>query len=102
MEMLLWEIPGVEYLYSTASPGADMTIVRFKVGIDPERPWSGSTRSFRQPRPHAAWVMPPLIKSRTIDDVPVLALTFHSSRYDHATLRQLAVQVEDTIKTFRR
>jgi len=26
----------VEYLYSTASPGADMTIVRFKVGIDPE------------------------------------------------------------------
>jgi multidrug efflux pump subunit AcrB len=42
--------------------------------------------------------MPPLIKSRTIDDVPILALTFHSSRYDHATLRQLAVQVEDTIK----
>ena len=32
MEKLLWEIPGVEYLYSTASPGGDMTIVS-KAGI---------------------------------------------------------------------
>ncbi|MDE3084297.1 MAG: efflux RND transporter permease subunit, partial [Verrucomicrobiota bacterium] len=31
MEKLLWEIPGVEYLYSTASPDGDLTIVRFKV-----------------------------------------------------------------------
>ena len=36
MEKLLWEIPGVEYLYSTARPGANMTIVRFKVGTDLE------------------------------------------------------------------
>ena len=36
MEKLLWEIPGVEYLYSTASPGGDMTIVRFMVGTDLE------------------------------------------------------------------
>src|ERR1035437_9608207 len=36
MEKLLWEISGVEYLYSTATPGADMTIVRFKVGTDLE------------------------------------------------------------------
>ena len=28
MEKFLWEIPGVEYLYSTASPGAAITIVR--------------------------------------------------------------------------
>ena len=36
MEKLLWEIPGVEYLYSTASPGGDLTIARFKVGTDLE------------------------------------------------------------------
>jgi multidrug efflux pump subunit AcrB len=37
MEKLLWEIPGVEYIYSTSSPGADLTIVRFKVGEDLEK-----------------------------------------------------------------
>ena len=99
MEMLLWEIPGVEYLYSTASPGADMTIVRFKVGIDPEVALVRLNQKLQANLDRMPLgVVPPLIKSRTIDDVPILALTFHSSRYDHAKLRQLAVQVEDAIK----
>jgi hypothetical protein len=29
-----------------------------------------------------------LIKPKSIDDVPILALTFHSARYDHLTLRR--------------
>src|SRR5712691_3289372 len=29
MEKLLWEIPGVEYVYSTSSPGESLVIVRF-------------------------------------------------------------------------
>ena len=37
MEKLLWEIPGVEYVYSTSSPGASMAIVRFNVGQDEEK-----------------------------------------------------------------
>ena len=37
MEKLLWEIPGVEYVYSTTSPGQSMAIVRFKVGEDEEK-----------------------------------------------------------------
>ena len=32
MEKLIWEIPGVEYVYSTTQPGLSMAIVRFKVG----------------------------------------------------------------------
>src|SRR5213075_543879 len=36
MEKLLWEIPGVEYIYSTSREGECLTIVRFKVGLDPE------------------------------------------------------------------
>src|SRR5512145_762505 len=31
MEQLLWEVPGVEYVYSTSSPGQSMVAVRFKV-----------------------------------------------------------------------
>ena len=37
MEKLLWEIPGVEYIYSTSSPGMSMVIVRFFVGQDEEQ-----------------------------------------------------------------
>src|ERR1041385_3332800 len=37
MEKLLWEIPGVEYIYSTSRPGESFVIVRFKVGENPER-----------------------------------------------------------------
>ena len=32
MEKLLWEIPGVEYIYSTSMPGMAMAVVRFLVG----------------------------------------------------------------------
>ncbi len=37
MEELLWEIPGVEYIYSTSSPGHSLAIVRFYVGEDEEK-----------------------------------------------------------------
>ena len=37
MEKLLWEIPGVEYIYSTSRPGESLVIVRFKVGEDADR-----------------------------------------------------------------
>ena len=36
MEKLLWEIPGVEYIYSTSRDSESLVIVRFKVGSNPE------------------------------------------------------------------
>ncbi len=41
---------------------------------------------------------PPLVKPRSIDDVPILALTLHSKRYNDFSLRQMAAQVHDAIK----
>ena len=99
MEKLLWEIPGVEYLYSTASPGGDMTVVRFKVGTDLEAALVRLNQKLQSNFDRIPLgVSQPLIKARTIDDVPILALTFHSRRYDHAMLRRLAVQVDDAVK----
>jgi multidrug efflux pump subunit AcrB len=40
----------------------------------------------------------PLIKPRSIDDVPILALTLSSARYDHYGLRRIAAQLHDAIK----
>ena len=99
MEKLLWEIQGVEYLYSTSREGESLVIVRFKVGEDVERSLvklNQKLQSNFDRIPHG--VSQPLIKPRSIDDVPILALTFHSARYDHLTLRRLAAQVDDVIK----
>ena len=99
MEKLLWEVPGVEYLYSQSREGEASTIVRFKVGSDPDASLVKITEKLRSNFdrvPHG--VAFPLIKSKSIDDVPILALTFHSARYDHLTLRRLAAQVDDSVK----
>ena len=99
MEKLLWEIPGVEYLYSTSRPGESLVIVRFQVGEDMERSLVKLNQKLQanfDRIPHG--VATPLIKAKSIDDVPILALTFHSARYDHLTLRRLVAQVDDAVK----
>ena len=99
MEKLLWEIPGVEYIYSTSSEGQSLVIVRFKVGEEMERSLvklNQKLQSNFDKIPHG--VSQPLIKARTIDDVPILCLTFHSAHYDHLTLRRLVAQVDDAVK----
>ncbi|MGE5645038.1 MAG: efflux RND transporter permease subunit [Acidobacteriota bacterium] len=99
MEKLLWEIPGVEYIYSTSSPGGALAIVRFKVGEDEEK----SIVKLNQKMFANFDLIPPgatqpLIKPRSIDDVPILALTFSSDRYGPFELRRIAAQVNDAVK----
>lgn len=100
LEKLLWEIPDVEYLYSTSNPGQAMVIVRFVVGTDLE---TAVVRLNQKLQTNFDRIPPdvsqPLVKPRTIDDVPILALTFHSSKYDHLALRRVAAQVDDAIKS---
>ena len=99
MEKLLWEIPGVEYIYSTSSPGMSLAIVRFYVGQDEEK----SIVRLNQ-KLHAnldlipPGATPPLVKPRSIDDVPILALTLSSKRYGDFELRSIAAQLNDAIK----
>jgi len=99
MEKLLWEIPGVEYIYSTSSPGMSTAIVRFLVGQDEER---AIVRLNQKLGANLDLIPPgasqPLVKPRSIDDVPILALTFWSKRYGDFELRRIAAQVDDTIK----
>jgi len=92
MEKLLWEIPGVEYVYSTSSAGMSMVIVRFKVGEDEERAVVRVNEKLH------ANNLAALVKSRSIDDVPVLALTLSSRRYDSFALRRVAAQLQTEIK----
>src|ERR1039457_6462127 len=99
MEKLLWEIPGVEYIYSTSSPGMSTAIVRFLVGQDEEK---SIVRLNQKLNANLDLIPPgaslPLVKPRSIDDVPILALTFWSKPYGDYELRRIAAQVDDTIK----
>src|ERR1022692_2050131 len=99
MEKLLWEIPGVEYIYSTSSPGISTAIVRFLDGQDEEKSIVGLNQNLTRNLD----LIPPggslqLVKPRSIDDVPILALTFWSKPYGDYELRRIAAQVDDTIK----
>ncbi len=99
MEKLLWEIPGVEYVYSTASPGQAMAIVRFFVGRDAEdsivKVCNKLQSNYDRIPPG---VSQPLVKLRSIDDVPILALTIWGEKYDSYSLRRMATRIENAIK----
>ena len=99
MERLLQEIPGVEYLYSTSQSGGSLVIVRFYVGTKEEdaivRTYNKLYSNFdRIPQ----GVSQPLIKARSIDDVPILAMTFWGKNYDAYSLRRIAAEVQERIK----
>jgi multidrug efflux pump subunit AcrB len=99
MEKLLWEVPGVEYVYSTSSPGMAMAVVRFYVGEDEERSIVRlQSKLMANMDRIPCCVTPPLIKPRYIDDVPILALTFWSDSADHYTLRRVAAETENLVK----
>lgn len=100
MEKLIWEVPGVEYVYSTSSSGMSLVVVRFLVGQDQEKAF---VRLREKLQSHFDAIPPgatqPIIKPHSIDDVPVLALTLHSNSVDSTTLRQIAARVEQNLKS---
>jgi len=99
MEKLLWEIPGVEYIYTTSSPGMSMAIVRFYVGQDQENAIVQLNQKLAANFdliPDGA--TPPLVKPRMIDDVPILALTLWSETLGDYDLRRVAAQATTYLK----
>ncbi len=100
IEKLMWEIPGVEYVYATTGDGWSFVTVRFRVGED-----QGSSVSAVQAKLNSAadrappGLLPPLVTPHSIDDVPILALTLHSASDGPDLLRQVAEHLEDEIRT---
>ena len=99
VEQLLWEVPGVEYLYSTSSAEQSMIVVRFLVGQDEER---ALVRLHQKLSANRAALPPgasePVVTAQSIDNVPVMALTLWGAGYDDIRLRSLAAQLQETLK----
>lgn len=97
-ERKLWEIPGVEYIYSTAETGFALFIVRFKVGTNPEEAMTKIyTKTFAHMDYLTFGVGQPLIKPRSIDDVPILTLTLSSKEKSEIELRKVAASLRQEI-----
>ena len=99
MARLLRDIPGVEYVYSISQPGLSMMVVRFYVGSNEEdaivKTYNKLYSNFdRIPQ----GVSQPIIKVRSIDDVPIMALTLWGKDYDSYKLRQIAGELENQLK----
>jgi multidrug efflux pump subunit AcrB len=101
MEQLLWEIKGVEYVYSIAKPGSNLTIVRFYVGENME---DSIVKVYNKLMSHydiiPSGVSQPLVKPRSIDDVPILTLALWSrdGRYSGYELRRIAAELSSELK----
>ncbi|MBF0586393.1 efflux RND transporter permease subunit [Prosthecochloris sp. N3] len=100
VEKYLTEIEGVKYVYSTSQEDFALVTVRYEVGDDTEESmvklWATIMKNMdRMPR----GMQPPLVKKVTIDDVPVLTLTFWSDSYGPYQLRKVASQVADELKS---
>ena len=99
MEKIISNVKGVEYVYSTSMKGQVMLIVQFKVGEDVERSlvklYSELMKNMdKMPQ----GVTLPLIKTRAIDDVPVLGITLWSEKYDDYRLKQIAQALTNEVK----
>lgn len=94
LEKLLWQIDGVEYVYSISRPDMAIVTVRFFVGEDRERSLVKLYNKINMntdlaPSIVKGWVVKPV----EIDDVPIIGLTLYSEKYDDHSLRRIGEEV---------
>lgn len=99
-ERKLWEIPGVEYIYSTAAPNRALFIVRFKVGTPFNKAMTlVYTKTFANTDLLPPGSGKPIIKPHSIDDVPILALTLWGKSLNGSVLRRAAAALRQEISS---
>ena len=90
LERLLYQIDGVEYVYSMSREGQAIITVRFFVGEDRERSLVKLFKKINEnvdavPSAVSGWVVKPV----EIDDVPIVTLTLSGENADDYTLRRV-------------
>lgn len=102
LEKILSNIKGVEHLHSMAMNGQAMVIVQFYVGEDSERSY---VKLYDELMKHEGMfpqgISKPMVKTRSIDDVPMLGLTLWSEKYNDFEIRQIAEEVTSEIEKIK-
>ncbi len=98
MEQKIWEIEGIEYVYAASYPSFSIVTARFFVGTDQEKALTRlANKMYGNADMWPQGITPPLIKVRSIDDVPMMALTLWSDKYDGYGLRQIAGELRNEL-----
>ncbi len=99
LERMMSELPGIKHIYSAAERGQGIVTVRFEVG----EPLGASIVKVHDKLQQNLDKVPPgvampLVKPKSIDDVPVVTVTLWSSQLDDGALRSLAFDVMQRLK----
>jgi len=99
LEKIIANIKGVEHIHTSVMNGQAMLIVQFYVGEDVERSY---VKLYDELAKHEGMfpqgVYKPIVKTRSIDDVPMLGITLWSEKQDAFQLRQIAEEVTSEIE----
>mgnify|MGYP000154624287 CR=1 FL=1 len=100
LERILWQLDGVEHVYSVSRRDQAMVTVRFFVGEDRERALIRLRDRIEANRD----IVPPgvtgwVVKPVEIDDVPIVTLTLCSPARDPFALRRLAEEMKARLDT---
>ncbi len=99
LEKVLSNIKGIEHIHSMAMNGKSMIIVQFYVGEDSERSYVKLyDELMKNENIFPPGVYKPMVKTRAIDDVPMLGITLWSDKVDGFQLRQVAEELTTEIK----
>jgi len=100
LEKLLWQVDGVEYVYSMSRPDLAVVTVRFYVGEDRVDSLVKLHNKIQTnldlvPPGVTGWVIKPV----EVDDVPIVNLTFFSVADSDHDLRRVAEEVVDRLQS---
>ncbi len=100
LERKLWEIDGVEYVYSASRAGGAVVTLRFYVGEDRVASLLKTHSKIMSyldevPPGVTGWVVKPI----EIDDVPILTFSLYSSVYSDYELRRVADEILHRIQS---
>ena len=99
LERMLYQIDGVEYVYSMSRPGMSVVTVRFEVGQDREKSliklYNKIFQNIDRTTPGiTGWVVKPV----EIDDVPVVTAALYSDRSDSHMLYRVAEEAASRLQ----
>jgi multidrug efflux pump subunit AcrB len=102
LEKLLWQVDGVEYVYSMSRPDLAVVTVRFFVGEDRIASLVKlhnkiSTHTDLVPPGVTGWVIKPV----EVDDVPIVNLSLYSDSASDHPLRRVAEEVVDRLQSVK-
>ena len=102
LEKILYQIDGVEYVYSTSQPNRAVVTARFFVGENREDSLVKiqtklAMNTDRIPPQVAGWVIKPV----EIDDVPIVNIAIHSKTQSDYQLRRIAEELESKLQSVK-